>query len=979
MLARSNRNQTSTTPEEKAKRADSARDGKARAPEHNAVWQSLALRPASIQPKLSVSQPGDMDEQEADRVADQVMRMPAPSNAHALPISTVSSGHAQRKCSGCEEEDEKLQRKADGASLGGAVAPDSSTVHETLGSQGQPLDASARAFFEPRFGRDFSRVRIHADTQAERSAQAARARAYTLGQHIVFGASEYAPASTEGGRLLAHELTHVAQQSSLGSSKAIQRKKDKKPAPLFYQKALDLLAIARKGIITIQKATVIPDDIPVLEAFVELAEAVDREDKEAIPDLLEAFTSDTKHLPPNFPSPSLVTTMVTRLLMIGLGDEAEDFRKWYHKHKAEQELMPERKRDFGSELTIWEGVLEGILGQLPTEGADAALKVMDVLLVYADQARSEALGMDQEAIKDDREYRRAVESGSGPNVHFGATTLASLYDSLLGLIKRAFTGMQVGYQVVLEQAIKDLETGKGPQTLDAAKGWLDKLKGFITPLDEKKKVDEKRQIGGMKVEVTRSEYAEGGGTHLDFFAKGKEAKERTVKFQFYDYEMRDMMGSEKELDFARILTIRRDQINVIEHIYGQERDAQGNLTAETEENAAAIAKLGKTGLRLENDDDWRRFLVEKFEARKATSSTEEALNSVINLLKVFLHTFTTHSPYNIDDFGDNMLTRKFPRAMTGQLIQDCGIYALRIAYMLSLLRDHKDLQLRFRFIVLPAHVGLIITGKDLPLYIAHNDQIVVFSPKDLADIRKQWNVTDDVGGTRAPSGTDEEDKFVAEMAAQEFVATIDLPYQLLDVPELEGGPDDIKEVLWSFYKRETEPADLFSDETRDPKSPYFQFHLKYLKALDLMKEHHNKSLIHFWNEVGHKVWKKHEPKLLAAKQKIKAAKSEAARHEEKRAFAALVNDYDQEVRPFFEKVEADYDPVEAVRGEIITVLAEHPSVIKSDKITASGRLAMIFKSPWWRRDFNNHIDDLKNKKVVEAPYAKEKDLLWPID
>jgi hypothetical protein len=87
-------------------------------------------------------------------------------------------------------------------------------VHQVLGSPGRPLDAATRSFMEPRFGHDFSRVRIHSDAAAARSAQAVAARAYTAGSDIVFGAQQYAPATGAGRRMLAHELTHVIQQEN---------------------------------------------------------------------------------------------------------------------------------------------------------------------------------------------------------------------------------------------------------------------------------------------------------------------------------------------------------------------------------------------------------------------------------------------------------------------------------------------------------------------------------------------------------------------------------------------------------------------------------------------------------------------------------------------------------------------------------------------------------------------------------------------
>jgi hypothetical protein len=90
-------------------------------------------------------------------------------------------------------------------------------VDEVLRSPGQPLDGATRAFMEPRFGHDFSQVRVHADGHASQSAQAVNALAYTAGKRIVFASGQYAPGTSAGNHLLAHELTHVVQQRNLSS------------------------------------------------------------------------------------------------------------------------------------------------------------------------------------------------------------------------------------------------------------------------------------------------------------------------------------------------------------------------------------------------------------------------------------------------------------------------------------------------------------------------------------------------------------------------------------------------------------------------------------------------------------------------------------------------------------------------------------------------------------------------------------------
>jgi hypothetical protein len=142
-----------------------------------------------------------------------------------MSVAPVRAPLLQRKCAcggsagfsgACEECGKRrfgLQRRAAGPASG--IAP--SIVHEVLRSPGQPLDPTTRAFMEPRFGHDFSRVRVHTDARAARSADAVNALAYTVGRDVAFGAGRYTPHTNEGRKLLAHELTHVRQQAGLSA------------------------------------------------------------------------------------------------------------------------------------------------------------------------------------------------------------------------------------------------------------------------------------------------------------------------------------------------------------------------------------------------------------------------------------------------------------------------------------------------------------------------------------------------------------------------------------------------------------------------------------------------------------------------------------------------------------------------------------------------------------------------------------------
>lgn len=170
-----------------------------------------------VQPKLEVNEPGDQYEQEADAMADKVMRMPAGESAFFKPAQAT----VQRKCQHCEDEEKLHRKESSDTKVQGSHELDNYVG--ALGSSGQTLPESSRQFFEPRFGRDFSNVRIHTDTVAAKSAQSINALAYTTGNNIVFNSGQYAPESDNGKKLIAHELTHVAQQGEAKSNGQVQR------------------------------------------------------------------------------------------------------------------------------------------------------------------------------------------------------------------------------------------------------------------------------------------------------------------------------------------------------------------------------------------------------------------------------------------------------------------------------------------------------------------------------------------------------------------------------------------------------------------------------------------------------------------------------------------------------------------------------------------------------------------------------------
>jgi hypothetical protein len=176
-----------------------------------------------VQAKLKIGKPDDEYEREADRVADQVMRMHVPlMQESTLGFVRPSDRQIQRACVVCdeelhrqpleEEEEEEILQTKENPNQAPQVTSQLTGQINNIHGRGRPLPESVRAFFEPRFGYDFRAVRIHTDTQAANMAQTVKAKAFTIGRDVVFGTGQYSQGTTEGKRLLAHELTHVVQQ-----------------------------------------------------------------------------------------------------------------------------------------------------------------------------------------------------------------------------------------------------------------------------------------------------------------------------------------------------------------------------------------------------------------------------------------------------------------------------------------------------------------------------------------------------------------------------------------------------------------------------------------------------------------------------------------------------------------------------------------------------------------------------------------------
>lgn len=224
------------------------------------------------QTKLKINQSGDVYEQQADQVAEQVMRMTdeeslIPDDEDEAPVSLMRKQSSQ---------------------VGNHTVADAYSVPPIVdnvlnGGRGQPLDQATRAFMEPRFGHNFSQVRIHTDARAAESAQVVNALAYTVGRDVVFGAGQYTPNTHMGKKLIAHELMHTIQQQNsqlaVIDSLAHERKAETIADAVHSHRPISRLTPIQSGLVSRQKLR--PHESPKIQHNFGLAPQLFRKPNDA--------------------------------------------------------------------------------------------------------------------------------------------------------------------------------------------------------------------------------------------------------------------------------------------------------------------------------------------------------------------------------------------------------------------------------------------------------------------------------------------------------------------------------------------------------------------------------------------------------------------------------------------------------------------------------------------------------------------------
>lgn len=873
---------------------------------------------------------------------------------------------AQRRSEAALEQDaDRRAVLALGAGPAPALALGTPGAPRRAAAGGQALPPALRRHFEPRFGADFGQVRIHDDAAAHALARAARAQASALGHDIHFGAGRWQPQTHAGLALLAHELAHVAQANE-GAPVGWRNKPDAAAAPVarWYQQAIDQVAAARREMAELAKSggpVIVPSFFDTQVALLELCEAVEAGDRSTAPKKLDALLKAGFGIGQGQFSRELLLELSARLYELGLEADAARLRDAYAAFEKigphDPDIYGQRRRlDFLARLI--QGADAPGLGS--AEAAGASLR--RYARAYA-AVRATWRAIDFDAVETERRL------GLGGFALRPMLTRAEFHDRVFDLIEDWHRAWSAFMQRAIDGARADLEKaqpdGRGAALLGALRR---EMVGALQPainLD----VGQPHAVFAQSFKITQTELPRPGeGRVVDVFDQAAgQAKPKSVPVTTYD--PRQEAVPELRSSIVNSYDTRLAQIHQLGRLYGAldaltprkafvDTLAQAEAAVDTRQSAQAAG-----GLKLDNDDSWRVFLLQKYRDLTDTSAAAaerrvrpamapaDALKEIVSLLFGYFRAFTVHARYtNLYDIGTTpYFNRPFPRALTGQLVHDCGVYAMRAAYVLSLVR--RELKLRFHFVRLPAHVSLVINGdagNALPTFVIENDSYAVFDATYLARRRKSWQAFQDPSTDQAPPGPADDRQFIGELAAAQYIGgPLDMPVRVTEVPRAVADAKAEQRQLWAYYQGSA-MADVFGPATQDKASPNHLFHTQYLALTEQWREIHNREMLDFWNDTGPAAWAAFERALEGRTDPQAAARTEVDVATLKTLLERYHLAFTTALQPLFDRV-FDYREVERKLGER---LRADPRLAKAGvRYSAGLRAATLFRLSWeWYED-----------------------------
>lgn len=660
----------------------------------------------------------------------------------------------------------------------------------------------------------------------------------------------------------------------------------------FFQEVVDALVL---------------NNHPDLVVLRDLCQAVDIDDrfaaKKALADLLKLAAA---FLPLAGISSALFYELIARVLKRGFFDEFRQLMQWQRPGLDLTDTPEERL------VSNWIRVL----GHVPEP--EPGLTSGEIIRAWKAEINCLRRAFEDLATREVPTFVEPNFPELEPSRGFGtAHPLPTLEEQLQKCVEHFFRNTHMLFQLMLERAVAQLERDRTTELLRILRRLhLDRA----ALLDEQAKLEARkmRRTVFMRIRITEIQdrrRPKEPHLYLDAF---RPFKSRSIPISSFD---RDEIGPLTDLPglLGESHVLRNFQLQYYFDAYGEPSDAGNTMTADLQRRQDLIKSKHAGRLKLTSNDDLVLFLTNFFadtvkERKDAGDSFDDASAiawvSILKFLVTYLGRMTAHTPFDIAEPPPNYLTRDFPRSLMGGLLHDCGVYAVRMAYILLSVSRRVDrlfprtFEMHATWILLPLHVGVILESRTLALVVVHNQSLTVAANDQLLKAEMEW--LDPM--KMAPGEVDPTDlagrqrKFIEDVAASFFNNDVDMPVLTFPVLTSAASAVTTKTIDRSYRRRVARNFNkLFSKLVGVRRAKQFQFDLRFLTVSGLQKRWFNHHVVPFWNVICKDIFEEFEARLGAIPPVDKnkyVAKLEAA-------VKTVEGAYDKEVRPEKDRLSKD--------------------------------------------------------------------------
>lgn len=555
------------------------------------------------------------------------------------------------------------------------------------------------------------------------------------------------------------------------------------------------------------------------------------------------------------------------------------------------------------------------------------------------------------------------------------TPIPTQWESIRKILIRLSTRLMALFEIALSRALDSMaKRGKdrGEPLLQLYTWWASLTRKAFTGgwIQEDQKADKKYNPGLTAVPLTVNQDVSGKHFYFDAFVP-----HTARKFEFNDFDRNAKdLPKPAEANIFELLQFRTTQLRYYLNLFGEyfedptaappetkaDKDAAAARKAAFAEHRALVDRVAKQAKSFDvrTEDGLADYLCAYFDAHvaahpKAKQPRQDAWAACIEILRLHHYTLAIHSQQNLAE-SPSYLGRALPRTLHGATLWDCGVYAVKGAFILlkfgMCIAQKSQAKPRAAFLFLPIHVGLVVEFDEFPFVVIQNDQVKWLSPDEEKTWRKEWEAGQSDDPTPDPKPEDKRSKFIEDYAVQWYARGVDLPLVRIPIAKVSDPPKMVE--IANVYDQAAAKggARVFAPDVDKPGTKVFQFDVdNYKKLTDLEIAWFNTDVIPFWNDKAYKLWKKYAARMKNM--------------EVRRKYAA---ELEQALVP----VEKAYsDKVEKRKNEISDKVRTSGALdTRADlRVTSAVRLAMKQRELGILGEVRQHLLEVANPKVSSVP------------